>query len=81
MNIQLIQGEYSSKDALEVITHIIHAKIKYHEHKIAKNSNEEDIKHRESNIKKLYNELFQLRDITNEKRQNLKLDVLIKIEI
>lgn len=80
MNIQLFHGEFSSHDALELITKMIHIKIKYHENKIANNSNEEDIKSRESQIKLLQKELFDLRINIDEKKENLKLDAIIKIE-
>lgn len=51
MNIQLIQGEFSVNEALELITQMIHIKIKYHENKIAQHSSEEDIKSRETKSK------------------------------
>jgi len=80
MKIQLIQGKFSSKDALELITNMIHIKIKYHENKIASNSSEEDIKSRESKIKRLQKELFELRETINSNNKTLKLDGIIKIE-
>ena len=63
MNIQLIQGEFSTKEALELITQMIHVKIKYHENKIANNSNEEDTKYRESKIKRLQKELSDSKEL------------------
>lgn len=80
MNIQLLHGEFSSHDALELITKMIHIKIKYHENKIANNSNEEDIKYRESKIKLLQKELFDLRNNIDKQKGNLKLEAVIKIE-
>lgn len=80
MNIQLIQGEFSSIEALELITQMIHIKIKYHENKIALNSNEEDIKYRETKIKRLQMELFDFRNNMNEKGGNIKLDASIQVE-
>jgi len=44
MNLHLIQGEFNSNDAIELIAQMVHIKIKYHENKITSNSNEEDIK-------------------------------------
>ncbi|OYU95208.1 MAG: hypothetical protein CFE21_12955 [Bacteroidetes bacterium B1(2017)] len=61
MNIHLIQGEFSSSDALELITELIHVKIKFHENKINTLSSEEDIKSRETKIKMLQNELAAVR--------------------
>lgn len=80
MNIQLIQGEFSSIEAFELITQMIHIKIKYHENKIAKNSNEEDIKYRESKIKRLQKELFELKNNYLKNGENMKLDAIIKVE-
>ncbi|MDP2176110.1 MAG: hypothetical protein Q8K70_09410 [Bacteroidota bacterium] len=80
MNIQLIQGEFNSKDALELITQMIHIKIKYHESKISKNGNEEDVKNRESKIKRLQKELYELREIINLNSNNLKIEASILIE-
>lgn len=80
MNIQLIQGEFSSIEAFELLTQMIHIKIKYHENKIAKNSNEEDIKYRESKIKRLQKELFELKNNYLKNGENMKLDAIIKVE-
>lgn len=80
MNIQLIAGEFSSKDALELVTQMIQVKVKYHENKIAQNMSEEDIKYRESKIKSLQNELYQIREKFNSNNQNLSLDGIIRIE-
>jgi hypothetical protein len=81
MNIQLIQGEFSSNDALELITLMIHVKIKYHENRITANSSEEEVKYRESKIKRLQKELFEFRNNIGEKKGNVKLDANIKIEL
>ena len=61
MNLQLIQGNFNAKDALEIITQMIDIKIKFHENKITNSENEEDIKYRESKIKKLQNDLYGVR--------------------
>jgi hypothetical protein len=62
MNIQLIQGKFNTKDALEIITQMIQVKIRYHEGKISQNSNEEDIKFREAKIKRLQKDLSDTRN-------------------
>lgn len=80
MEIQLVQGEFSANDALELITKMIQIKIKYHENKISSDSNEEEIKYRESKIKRLQKELFDLRNIIDDKKGSLKLESIIKIE-
>lgn len=80
MNIQLIQGAFNSNDAMELITQMVHVKIKYHENKINSNSNEEDIKTREVKIKRLQKELFELRETIYSKTHMLNVEAIIKIE-
>lgn len=62
MKIQLIDGSFSAKDLVEIVTKMIEVKINYHENKIQSSSNEEDIKMRENKIKDLQNELVKLRE-------------------
>lgn len=80
MNIQLIQGEFSAQDTLDLLTQMIHVKIKYHEKKIAANTSEEDIKARESKIKRLQKELFEFKNCIHANVKSLKIDGLITIE-
>jgi hypothetical protein len=79
MNIQLIEGEFNPSDALDIITQMIHVKIKYHENKISHLSNEEDIKTREAKIKRLQKELFELRNEILSESGTVKLDATIKM--
>jgi len=80
MNFQLISGEFTSRDALDLIGQMIKVKIKYHENMIASSSNEEDMKYRESKIKRLQNELVELRNYLNSQTGNLKIDASITIQ-
>lgn len=61
MNIQLIQGQFKTNDAVDIITQMVHVKIKYHEDKIQHSINEEDIKMREAKIKTLQKNLYEIR--------------------
>ena len=61
MNIPLIQGQFTAKDATDLITQLIHVKIKFHESKISHASSEEDIKMREQRIKQLQKDLYEVR--------------------
>ena len=58
MKIEPIHGQFSQKEAIDLLTQIIHVKIKFHEGKIASHSNEEEVKMRENRIKKLQRELL-----------------------
>jgi hypothetical protein len=77
--IQLIQGTFNSTDALNLITEMIQVKIKFHESKITDNSNEEDIKYRETKIKTLQNILSDLRNQVNLNEDILRLEAKIQI--
>ena len=79
MNIQLIQGNFTAKDALEIITRMIHVKIKYHESKIGYNINEEDIKFREAKIKRLQKDLFEISDFINKNGGKINLESQIQL--
>lgn len=79
MAIQLIHGQFTSDEALGLITQMIHVKIKYHENKITVNSTEEDIKNRETKIKRLQQELDHLRSSVISKGGNLAIDAVINI--
>lgn len=61
MNIELIHGEFSAKDAIDLLTQMIHAKIRFHEAKINKDSNAEDVKMRERRIRQLQKDLYDAR--------------------
>ncbi len=80
MKIQLIEGEFTSNDSLDLITQMIHIKIKYHERLIKSDSVEEDIKNRERKIKRLQKELFELRHHILSKTGNCKIDATINID-
>jgi hypothetical protein len=79
MNIQLIKGQFKSNDALDLITQMIHTKIKYHENKINFLNNEEDIKSRESKIIRLQKELLDLRNMIGKNKKDLKIEAVITI--
>lgn len=79
MNIQLIQGEFNSNDAFELITQLIQVKIKYHETKINVSATEEDIKQRESKIKLLQKELYNYQGAITSKKLTVNVDAVITI--
>ena len=78
MKIQLIQGQFNAQDALELVSKMIHAKIKFHENRITNACGEEDIKMRENKIKNLQKDLFDARNfISNSKIINLESEMLL----
>lgn len=80
INLKLIQGEFSASDALDLITQMLHVKIKYHENKILTNSSEEDIKQRELKIRLLQKQLAELRENIYLNGNKVNLNGTIEIE-
>ena len=60
MNFQLIKGHFNANEALELVTQMVHVKIKFQENKIQHASSEEDIKMREGRIKQLQKDLYEM---------------------
>jgi hypothetical protein len=79
MNLKLIQGQFQAIDLLTILTQMVEVKIKYHERQIAKNSNEEDIKSRESKIKFLQNELMEARNFILQQNGNIQVEATIQM--
>ena len=79
MKIQLIEGHFSGKDAIEIITQMIHVKIKFHENKIDNSNNEEDVKMREKKIHQLQRNLFEVRKTIESKAEGINLNSEILI--
>jgi ribosomal protein L29 len=61
MNIQLIEDEINGIEALELVTKLIHIKIKYLQNKMDLDFGKKETKEIEIKIKKLQKELFQLK--------------------
>ena len=61
MQLQLIEGVYSSNDVHDLITKLVMVKINFHEQKISSTDSEEDIKEREKKIVSLQNQLKDLK--------------------
>ena len=74
MNLELIHRELDSTDALVLIEQMVNSKIKYHENNTSSHGNEEDFKTRESKIKQLQKDLFDLRKKINLKENNLEVE-------
>jgi hypothetical protein len=71
MTIQLIEGQFSSQEAIDIITKMVHVKIKFHEDKIHADANEEDIEIREKKIKQLQKELLEVRNFLESKKNRI----------
>lgn len=63
MNVQLIEGQFTVQESIELLTQLLQVKIKFHESKIEQTSSEEDISYRESRLRYLQQELANLRSL------------------
>lgn len=78
-HLQLINGQFDKAEALEILTQIIHAKIRFHENKILKSHNEEDIKMREKRIKQLQHDFHEAKQAIM--RGDAKCELISEISI
>lgn len=80
MNINLLQGHFTARDAEDLITQLIHVKIKYHENKIgAAGDHSEDIKMREKRIIQLQKDLYEIRHYIKQHPDNINLNADINL--
>ncbi|HVM86819.1 MAG TPA: hypothetical protein VMT76_01435 [Puia sp.] len=79
MNISIINGTFEPKDALDILSQFISVKIKFHEQKIHRSLNEEDIKMREKRIIELQDSLFQIRKLIQNDMQPVSLQCNLEI--
>lgn len=78
--LHLVDGEFEGKEALELITHLVHAKIRFLENKIEQSHHEEDIKMREKRIKMLHEELsICAKRIIKAQRVHVASDLLLEV--
>ncbi len=80
MQLELIKGTFSEKEALDILTQMVEVKIKFHESKIAQYSSEEDIKYRESRLKYLQHELAAIRNVLLQQNEPLQINAIIHLE-
>jgi cell division protein FtsL len=80
MELKLIDGEYTPREALALITSLVHVKIKAIENQINTFADESDIKSKESKIKQLQAELHEIRDEIMRSNSPVVLSGLIRIK-
>ncbi len=78
--VQLIEGSFAANDAIELATQIIHTNIKFHENRINSQIGEESITMRETRIKQLQRDLFELRNYIEQQKQPINIHSTIEIE-
>ncbi|TDB68112.1 hypothetical protein [Arundinibacter roseus] len=81
MKIHLIDGHFESRETIELLTQLVHVKIKFQESKITAASVEEDIKMREKRIKELQKELFEVRQFVAQNHAEIALTGTIELHV
>ena len=79
--IQLINGHFSPRESIELLTKMIHVKIRFHEDRIQSHSDEEDTKMREARIKLLQKQLYDLRQLLENETGDIALRASIHVEL
>lgn len=81
MNIQLINGQFTTQESIDLITELVQVKIKFLEKKISKTHNEEDIKNKETKIVTLQNNLSRLRQQIALFKTDVTISSIIEINV
>ncbi|MBC7605468.1 MAG: hypothetical protein H7199_00715 [Burkholderiales bacterium] len=79
MELQLIDGAFSTTETIDILTQLFHVKIKFHEEKVRNSYNEEDIKMRERKIKLLQKNLDEARAYIKKENKDFHLESVINI--
>ena len=74
MKLQLVHGQFSSREAIDLLTQLVQVKIKFQESKINDSHQEEDIKMRENRIKQLQRQLQESRNYIEEQGENISIE-------
>ena len=79
MKIQLISGQFTAQETIDLVSQIIKVKIKFLENKICNSLSEEDIKSKETKIVKLQNKISELQEYLKLTNCDLKINSEIEI--
>lgn len=80
MKITLLKGSFDAMDLQNVLTEMIHVKIRYHESKIEQSDGEETIKMREKRVIELQKDLYELRKYIQKSNGLVSAEAEINIE-
>ncbi len=79
MKLQLIHGQFTAQDAIDIVTQLTNVKIKFHENKIANSDGEETIKMRENRIKDLQQDLRNVREHILSNGESISMESAIQL--
>ncbi|MFN8347742.1 MAG: hypothetical protein U0X91_22245 [Spirosomataceae bacterium] len=78
MDIQILKGHFSSSEAIAILAQMVQIKVRFHESRIEKSQNEEDIKMREARIKQLQRDFFEAKQrLLKQKSAELNAEIRI----
>lgn len=80
MKFDLIKGCFNNDEAMELLTQLLHVKIRFHENKIRQASNIEDIEHREQRIIELQKSLYETQRLVTNSNELIELTSQVSIE-
>ncbi len=79
MEIKLVTGSFEQREALDLITRLIDVKIRFHEERIRKSDQEEDIKQRETKIIRLQQDLYTIRQELGRSDKRVSIDAELNV--
>jgi hypothetical protein len=79
MELQIINGTFSSTESIEILSQLFQVKIKFHEDKIRTSQNEEDVKMRERKIIALQKGLADSREYILKNANNITINSTINL--
>lgn len=79
MNMHLTKGSFEPKEALDLLSSMVQAKIRFHENKISEDCREEEVEMRERQIRKLQEEWHELSKAIRERQGKITLDAAVAI--
>ena len=79
MELQLLNGTFSSKESIDILNQLFQVKIKFHEDKISRLSNLEEIKMREQRIKELQRMQSKIHDWLKAHGEQTNLELTLSV--
>ena len=79
MQLNLLNGTFDQREALDIIAQLIQVQIKFQENKINHSLNEEDIKLLENRIKKLHRDWTEMWELIRRNGNSCKLESVLEV--
>lgn len=79
MHLELLKGSFSRNEALDILTRMIQVKIQFHESKIERSHQEEDIKMRENRIQELQRQFYEAKKQILDGPESCSLHAVVEI--